>query len=121
MNVNYTQLNDQDLEYIGIASEGELPNGERIFVEIDDHQIVVFNIAGKLFAIADVCSHDNGPVGDGDLEDEYEIACPRHGARFDVRNGKALTFPAVVDIPAYPVRILEGQIEVGIPVYSGRV
>ena len=58
------------------------PNGERLFVEIDEFELVVFNIAGKFFAIADVCSHDNGPVGDGEFESEFEISCPRHGARF---------------------------------------
>jgi 3-phenylpropionate/trans-cinnamate dioxygenase ferredoxin subunit len=103
------------LEYVQVAAEGDLDNGERLFVEIDDFSIVVFNIAGKLFAIEDVCSHDNGPLGDGDIEEEHEIVCPRHGAHFDVRNGEALTLPAVVDIPAYPVRGVDEFIEVGIP------
>ncbi|MDI6770067.1 MAG: non-heme iron oxygenase ferredoxin subunit, partial [Anaerolineales bacterium] len=72
------------------------------------------NIAGNLYAIADVCSHDEGPLGDGDLEG-HEIACPRHGARFDIRSGQALQLPAVVDIPAYPVRVRGDMIEIGIP------
>jgi 3-phenylpropionate/trans-cinnamate dioxygenase ferredoxin subunit len=66
--------------------------------------LAVFNIAGAYYAIADVCSHDDGPVAEGELEG-YEIECPRHGARFDVRSGKVLSFPAIVDIPAYPVKI----------------
>lgn len=115
MGVNYVMYDDDQLEYIAVADEGEVPNGERLYVEIDEFKIVVFNIAGKLFAIADVCSHDNGPVGDGELEGEFEIACPRHGAHFDIRNGKALSLPAVEDIPAFPVRISAGQIEIGIP------
>lgn len=115
MSVNYTQLDAEQLEYVPVAAEGELPNGERLFVEIDDYSIVVFNIAGKLFAIADICSHDDGPLGEGALEGEYEIACPRHGARFDVRSGAAKTLPAIVAIPAFPVRIQDGQIEIGIP------
>jgi 3-phenylpropionate/trans-cinnamate dioxygenase ferredoxin subunit len=92
-----------------------LENGERIFLDVDDLSIVIFNIAGELFAIGDVCSHDNGPLGDGDLEG-YAVVCPRHGARFDVRTGKVLSLPAFVDIPAYPVRVVNGQVEVGIPV-----
>jgi 3-phenylpropionate/trans-cinnamate dioxygenase ferredoxin subunit len=76
---------------------------------------VIFNIAGGLFAIGDVCSHDDGPLGDGMLDGE-QVVCPRHGARFDLRSGEALGLPAVVDIPAYPVRVVEAQIEVGIPV-----
>lgn len=115
MGLNYNEYNSADLEYVVVAEEGSLANGERLFVEIDDLSIVVFNIAGKLFAIEDVCSHDDGPLGDGEFEDDFEIACPRHGARFDVRNGHALTLPAVEDIPAYPVRVVDGNIEVGIP------
>lgn len=115
MTLNYTQLDADEVEFVEIAGEGDLPNGERLFVEIDEYNVVVFNIAGKLFAIADVCSHDDGPLGDGEFEDTYEIACPRHGARFDVRNGYAMSLPAIEDIPAFPVRVTEGRIEVGIP------
>jgi 3-phenylpropionate/trans-cinnamate dioxygenase ferredoxin subunit len=75
---------------------------------------VIFNIGGQYFAIGDVCSHDNGPLGDGDLEG-YEVTCPRHGAVFDVRTGKVLSLPAIVDIPAFPTRVVDGQIEIGLP------
>ena len=111
---NYTQLDPSKVEFIQIAPLTDLPPGGRLFVEVDGRPIVVFNLAGTLFAIGDVCSHDNGPVGDGDLE-EYEVICPRHGARFDIRTGQTMGLPAVVDIPAYPVRVVEGKIEVGIP------
>jgi 3-phenylpropionate/trans-cinnamate dioxygenase ferredoxin subunit len=111
---NYNKLNPNLCEFISIATQEEVPPGERLFVEIDGNPLVVFNIAGQLFAIADVCSHDDGPLGEGDL-DGYEVSCPRHGAEFDVRTGKALSLPAVVDIPAYPVRVVDGQIEVGLP------
>ena len=115
MTVNYTEFDAERLEYVVVANEADIPNGERLFVEIDEFQIVVFNIAGKFFAIADVCSHDDGPVGDGEFESEYEIACPRHGARFDVRTGEAVTLPAIIDIPAFPVRLVSGEVEIGIP------
>lgn len=104
-----------DFEFVPVAGAEELSSGERLFVEIDDEAIVVFNIAGQYFAIGDVCSHDDGPLGDGELEGEFEVSCPRHGAHFDVRSGKALSLPAVEDIPAYPVRVSERQIEVGLP------
>lgn len=112
---NYKNLDAEQVEYVTVAPVEELPDGERLFLEIDETPIVVFNIAGGYFAIADVCSHDDGPVGDGDLNG-YEIKCPRHGAIFDVRTGQVLALPAIVDIPAYPVRVEDGQIEVGIPV-----
>jgi 3-phenylpropionate/trans-cinnamate dioxygenase ferredoxin subunit len=112
---NYKELAPEQCEFVTIASEDEIKPGERLFLEIDSESIVVFNIAGEFFAIGDVCSHDDGPVGDGDLEG-YEVICPRHGARFDVRNGLVLSLPAIVDIPAYPVRVVDGEIEVGLPV-----
>jgi 3-phenylpropionate/trans-cinnamate dioxygenase ferredoxin subunit len=61
-----------------------------------------------------VCSHDGNILDDAPLEGQA-VVCPRHGARFDVHSGKALSMPAVEDIPAYPVRVVDGQIEVGFP------
>jgi 3-phenylpropionate/trans-cinnamate dioxygenase ferredoxin component len=112
--LNYTIFDESKIEFVEIAPASELPIGERLFVELGDNPIVVFNIAGQLFAIGDVCSHDNGPLGDGTLEG-HTIVCPRHGAEFDVRTGKVMSMPAVVDIPAYPVQIRDGTIFVGIP------
>jgi len=111
---NYTTFDESKIEYLDIAPASELPSGERLFVEIAGKPIVIFNIAGQFFSIADVCSHDDGPVGEGDLEG-YNITCPRHGAEFDVRTGQVMSMPAVVDIPAYPVRVLDGMIQLGIP------
>jgi len=113
--VNYVNLDPQECEFIAVGEEKDLPIGQRLFLEIDGEPLVVFNIAGEYFSIADLCSHDNGPVGEGELEG-YEVICPRHGARFDVRNGNVLALPAVEDIPAYPVRVNDGIIEVGLPV-----
>jgi 3-phenylpropionate/trans-cinnamate dioxygenase ferredoxin component len=110
---NYTSLPPEQVDFIEIGP-ADLPNGERLFVEISEKPIVIFNIAGTYFAIGDVCSHDEGPLGDGLLED-YSIVCPRHGGEFDVRSGKAQMLPAVVAIPAYPVKIVAGQIQIGIP------
>jgi len=112
--MNYTTLDPSACEFYEVATIEDLPNGERLFVEIGENYLVVFNIAGQFYAIEDLCSHDDGPLGDGDLEG-HEIACPRHGARFDVHTGKALTLPAVEDIPAYPVRVVANKIEIGLP------
>ena len=108
-------VDETRFDFYAVVAVEELPNGERLFMEIDGLPIVVFNIAGKFFAIGDVCTHDDGPLGEGELE-EYQIVCPRHGARFDVRNGKALSLPAVVDTPSYPVRVVDNQVEIGVPV-----
>jgi 3-phenylpropionate/trans-cinnamate dioxygenase ferredoxin component len=111
---NYTHLDPSKVDYVAILPANELPPGQRVFVEIGEYQVAVFNIAGEIFAVGDVCTHDNGPLGDGEVE-EHEVICPRHGGRFDLRTGKAVSLPAVVDIPAYPVRVVEGKLEVGLP------
>jgi 3-phenylpropionate/trans-cinnamate dioxygenase ferredoxin component len=112
---NYKTLAQDKVEYIAVGSVDELPAGQRLFIEIDGQPIVIINLAGNYYAIADECSHDDGPVGEGTLEG-FEIICPRHGARFDIRTGKVLALPAFVDIPAYPVRVSGDQIELGLPV-----
>jgi 3-phenylpropionate/trans-cinnamate dioxygenase ferredoxin component len=114
MMFNYTTQEESKLEFIEVAPASEVISGERLFINVGDKSLVIFNIAGQFFAIGDVCSHDDGPVGEGDLEG-YKVSCPRHGAQFDVRTGKVLQMPAVVDIPAYPIRVVDGQIKVGIP------
>jgi len=111
---NYTKLEEAQCDYVTIAPVSDLPNGERLFIDLDGESIVIFNIAGEFFAISDVCTHDYGPLGDGELTG-HVIKCPRHGATFDVRTGKVLSLPAVIDISAYPTRVVDGQIEIGLP------
>jgi len=111
---NYATLDESKIEFVEIAPASELPNGQRLFVEVADRPLVIFNIAGQYFAIGDVCTHDDGPLGDGEIEG-FNIVCPRHGAEFDVRTGKVMQMPAVVDIPAYPIQVREGNIFIGIP------
>jgi len=111
---DYREESEDSVEFFQIAGINELDNGEQLYVEIGDLEMVIFNVGGEIFAIGDVCSHDGAPLGEGEVED-CDVICPRHGARFDIRSGKATGLPAVVDIPAYPVRIREGLIEVGVP------
>jgi 3-phenylpropionate/trans-cinnamate dioxygenase ferredoxin component len=111
---NYTKLSEDQADFYEILDVNELPAGQQMFFSIGDANIVLFNLAGAFYAIADVCSHDNGPVGEGEIIGT-EIKCPRHGARFDLTTGEALSMPATVDIPAYPVRVQDGKIEVGLP------
>lgn len=112
---NYRKLEEDQVEYVTVASVDELADGERIIFEIDDLPVALFNLGGQYYAIADLCSHDDGPVAEGELEG-LEIVCPRHGARFTMETGEALTLPAVVDIPAYPVRVVGDDIQIGLPI-----
>ena len=108
-----TQVDLSEYDFYPVAPADDIPDGERLFIEINNQPVVILNIRGDYFAIADVCTHDDGPLGDGMLDD-HQIICPRHGARFDVRTGKALTLPAVLDSPVYPIRVVDGQIEIGV-------
>jgi 3-phenylpropionate/trans-cinnamate dioxygenase ferredoxin subunit len=111
---NYLTLKDDQVQYVTVGPLTDFADGARWLFEIDGQPITLLRIGGAYYAIADVCTHDQGPVGEGEVEG-FEIECPRHGARFDVRTGKALLLPAVVDIPAYPVREHEGQLQIGLP------
>jgi 3-phenylpropionate/trans-cinnamate dioxygenase ferredoxin component len=105
---------EKKLTYYEISAVDELPPGERLVVEIDDLSIIVFNVSSQYYAIGNLCTHDLGELSDGNLEGN-EIICARHGARFDIRDGKVLSLPATRDTPSYPVRVKKGKIEVGIP------
>ena len=102
-----------EVTFYPICAIEDLPPGERLFIELDDDPVVILNVDGSYYAIADVCTHDDGPLGDGEVED-HQIICPRHGARFDIRNGEVLTLPAVQDVRSYPVRVNNGMVEIGV-------
>ena len=102
-----------DEKYYRIAKVADLPEGERLFFELEGKPIVLFLLKGEYLAIADECSHDQGSIGEGELDGE-EIICPRHGARFDLRTGKVMSFPAVKDIEVYSVRVKDDYLEVAI-------
>ena len=93
--------------FIPAAKLSDLASTDRLLVEVDDRIVALFKVGGEIFCIDDVCTHDGGPLSDGKLDD-HTIACPRHGAKFDIRTGKALTMPATVDTAAHDVKI-EGE------------
>ena len=96
-------------QIIEICPVSELPPGEMRLVEWEDLEIGVFNCAGTVYAIEDRCSHDDGPLVEGGLDQETcTVECPRHGSRFDLRTGKPLTLPAYVPVDTFPV-IIEDQ------------
>jgi 3-phenylpropionate/trans-cinnamate dioxygenase ferredoxin subunit len=108
-------LNESTCDFYPVISVDDLIPGERIFIEIDNMAVVLFNIAGDVYALEDRCSHDDGPLGEGEIEG-FEIICPRHGARFDVRDGQVLTLPAIEPVRYFPIRIVDNQIEIGVPI-----
>lgn len=98
-------------DWVTVAKVGELvPGGHRV-VDVDGAAVVVFNLGGDYYAIEDVCTHDGGQLTGGVVEGE-EIVCPRHGARFSIRTGAALTAPAYEPVAKFPVRVANGIVQV---------
>ena len=100
--------------FVNVARLNEVPVGGIKFVEVGGRPIALCNVGGQLFAVGNVCTHDDGPLSGGMLE-EYAIECPRHGARFDVRSGKVLCLPAAVPIPTYEVKVEGDEVKVRVP------
>ena len=98
---------------ISVCAASELPDGSMRLVEHEGRKIGVFNCEGTLYAIEDRCSHDDGPLceGDFDPEDGYAI-CPRHGAHVDIRSGRPLTLPAIFPVETFPVHVEDGIVKV---------
>ena len=98
---------------IDICRLDELPPGERKLVEWEDLEIGIVNCGGEILAVEDRCSHDDGDLMEGDVDEEScTVECPRHGSVFDLRTGKPLNLPAYVPIETYPVSIEDGVIKV---------
>ncbi len=98
---------------IDVCPFEELPPGTVKIVHAGEVSVGVYNIDGELFALEDRCSHDDGPLAEGDWEPEEGVAiCPRHGARFDIRTGRALTLPAYIPVDTFPVRVEDGVVKV---------
>ena len=100
-------------EWSDICAQAELPAGARKVVATAIGDIAVFNLDGELYAIEDVCTHDGGELASGCVDGDV-IICPRHGARFCIRDGRALTPPAYEDVECFPVRIERGMVQVDI-------
>lgn len=99
-------------EIIDICRLDELPPGARRIVEWEDVEIGVFNCDGEILAIEDRCSHDDGPLAEGELDQaRCTVECPRHGSLFDLRTGRPMTLPAYVPVDTFPVLIEDGLIK----------
>ena len=98
-------------DWVTVARLEELNPGQFRTADLDGTRVVVFNVGGELYAIEDVCTHDGGQLTGGHVEGD-QIVCPRHGARFCVRTGEALTAPAYEPTAKFPVRVESGEIQV---------
>ncbi len=100
---------------LDVGPADELRPGEMKIVTAGPLSIGVYNLDGRLCAIEDRCSHDDGPLCEGEFDAETGIVtCPRHGAEFDICTGRALTLPAYEPVAVYPVRVEDGLVKVQI-------
>ena len=90
--------------YVKVGQVGDFPMGILKKVVVDDADVVVGNVGGKLYAIANKCTHRGGPLNEGELEGST-ITCPWHGGQFDIVTGKVLGPPPMRDEPVFDVRI----------------
>jgi 3-phenylpropionate/trans-cinnamate dioxygenase ferredoxin component len=98
-------------DWVKVVRIEELPRGSRCVVDVDGVAVAVFNLDGEYCAIEDICTHDGGELASGELQGN-EIVCPRHGARFDLRTGAVTGPPAYGPVASFPVRVMEGWVEV---------
>ncbi len=98
--------------FVKVAATADLPSGELMLVEVEDERVVLANVGGQYYALADACTHAECPLSDGELEGEV-LECPCHGSQFDVRTGEVDSPPANEPLTRYAVRIEGDDILVG--------
>ncbi len=96
-------------KFVKVGRADAIGPGQKQIFEVDGVMVVVVNLDGEYFCVEDVCTHDGGPLGEGQL-DGCQLICPRYGARFDVRTGDALTLPAFEPVPTYQVKVVNGDL-----------
>lgn len=97
--------------FVKVGNVSDVPAGRVGVYVVDDREIAVCNVDGTIYAIDNLCTHDDGSLDQGDL-DGCEIECPRHGARFNVTTGKATMGPAFLPVDTFPIRVEGDEIKI---------
>lgn len=97
-----------------VTADGDIAPGGFALLETDELTAAVFNVGGALYAIEDVCTHDGAELAGGPIVGD-QVVCPRHGARFCLRTGRALTPPAYAAVQTFPVRVVDGRVQIELP------
>ena len=103
-----------EANWLDVGAESDLDLAGHLDVEVDARPVTVVRVTGRLYAFEDRCSHDGEPLAGGEIDpgDEPAVICPRHGARFCIRTGDALSAPAYEPTAKLPLRVENGVIEV---------
>jgi 3-phenylpropionate/trans-cinnamate dioxygenase ferredoxin subunit len=98
-------------DFVAVAKTSEIPDPGKLLVEVDERLVVVIHAADHWYALDDVCTHDGGPLSEGPLDPATgTLACPRHGAKFDIKTGAALTMPATKPTVTHEVKVEGGSV-----------
>ena len=101
------------MAFVKVGKVSEVEPGKSKVYEVGDRYVAVCNVSGNFYAVDDLCTHDEGSLDEGDL-DGFEIECPRHGARFDVRTGQVTALPASLPIDTFEIRVRGDYIEIDV-------
>ncbi len=98
-------------DFVEVAQVDEIDDPGKLLVEVGERLVVLIRAAGHIYALDDICTHDGGPLSEGPLDAEHgTIACPRHGAKFDVKTGAALTMPATKPTRTHEVKVEDDRV-----------
>lgn len=107
-------MTPETARYVKVGRTSDVPQGRPEVFDVEDRQIAVYRLDDGYYAIDDICTHDGGPLADGEVEGQ-EVICPRHGARFDIKTGAVRAMPAVTPVESYPVRLEGDDLYIGLP------
>lgn len=99
--------------FVTVAKKGYLEPGELMYVEVDDEPVVLINLDGELYALNDICTHEEASLADGEIVGD-EIECPLHGGAFNIRTGEPAAFPVVVATEKYAVRTVGDEVQISV-------
>jgi 3-phenylpropionate/trans-cinnamate dioxygenase ferredoxin subunit len=102
-------------KWIEAARAEELPPGEKTCIDASGFPVVLCNVAGRFFAAVNICPHAGLPIGDGDLAG-MTLTCPYHGYTYSVETGKNVDDPSDMPLTTFPIRVVDGKIEVELPI-----
>lgn len=97
--------------YVDVGSIDSFPAGAKAAVEIDGEPVGLYNVDGQIFAMDDMCTHDEAYLSEGDFNPSAgTVRCPRHSSHFDVRTGRPRTLPAILPVQVYETKVEQGRI-----------
>lgn len=107
-------MSKASIRFVNVGRVSDVPDGRPRVFDVEDRKIAVYRLDGAFHAIDDICTHDGGPLAEGEVKGDV-VTCPRHGARFNIRTGAALSFPAITPVETYPIRVEGEDLLVGLP------